>query len=54
MSEELDSILISKSNGLDTGLKPNLGLKAANYESVTPGTFLDTLEITLLKEVFQR
>ena len=43
-----------KSNGLDTGLKPNLGLKAAKYESVTHGTFLATVEINLLKEVFQR
>ena len=33
-------MLISKSNGLDTGLKHNLGLKAAKYESVTPGTLL--------------
>ena len=31
MSEELDSMLISKSNGLDIGLKTNLGLKAAKY-----------------------
>ena len=54
MYEELDSMLISESNGLDTGLKPNLGLKAAKYESVTPGTFLANVEITLLKEVFQR
>ena len=54
MSEELDYILISKSNRLDTGLKPNLGLKAAKYEYVTPGNFLDTVEITLLNEVFQR
>ena len=53
MYEELDSMLISKSNGLDTGLKPNLGLKAANYESITPGNFLATVEITPLKEVFQ-
>ena len=43
MYEELDSMLISKSNGLDTGLKHNLGLKAAKYESVTPGTFLTTV-----------
>ena len=53
MSEELYSMIISKSNGLDTGLKTNLGIKAAKYESVTPGTFLATVEITLLKEVFQ-
>ena len=43
MSEELDYMLIYKSNGLDTGLKPNLGLKADKYESVTPGTFLDAV-----------
>ena len=54
MSEELDSVLIYKSNGLDTGLKPNLGLKADKYESVTPVNFLATVEITLPKEVFQR
>ena len=53
MYEELDSMLIFKSNGLDTGLKPNLGLKAATYEYVSPGTFLSTVYITLLKEVFQ-
>ena len=47
-------MLISKSNRLDTGLKPNLVLKAAKYESVTPGTFLAIVEITPLKEVFQR
>ena len=40
MSEEKDFMLISKSNGLDTGLKPNLGLKAAKYEYVTTGTSL--------------
>ena len=54
MSEELDYMLISKSNGLDTGLKPNLGIKAAKYESVTPRTFLATVEITFPNEVFQR
>ena len=54
MSKELDSMLISNFNGLDTGLKPNLGLKASKYESVTPGTFLATVEITLFKEVFKR
>ena len=54
MYEELDSMLISKSNGLDTGLKPNLGLKAAKNESVTPGTFLSTVKTTHLEEVFQR
>ena len=43
MSEELDYTLISKFNGLDTGLKPNPGLKAAKYEPVTPGTFLATV-----------
>ena len=43
MSEELDSMLISKSNGLETCLKPNIGLKAAKYEYVTPGTFLATV-----------
>ena len=31
MSEELDSMLISKSNGLDTVLKSNIGLKTAKY-----------------------
>ena len=31
MSEEVDSMLISKYNGLDTGLKPNLGLKVDKY-----------------------
>ena len=30
-------MLISKCNGLDTRLKPNLGLKADKYESITPG-----------------
>ena len=54
MSEKLDSMLISKSNGLDTGLKPNIGLKVDKYKSVTTGTFLATVEITLLREVFQR
>ena len=54
MSEELYSMLISKSNGLDAGLKPNIGLKTAKYESVTPSTFLATVEMNLLKEVFQR
>ena len=54
MSEELDSMLISKSNRLDTGLKPNIGLKADKYESVTPRAFLATVGITLLEEVFQR
>ena len=54
MYEELYSILISKSNGMDTGLKPNLDLKTAKYDSVTPGTFLATVEINFLKEVFQR
>ena len=54
MSEELYSMSISKSNRLDTSLKPNIGLKSADYESVTPGTFLATVETTLLKEVFQR
>ena len=43
MSEELDSMLIYKSNGMDTGLKYNFGLKADKYESVTPGTFLSTV-----------
>ena len=43
MSEELYSLLIYKFNGLDTGLKPNLGLKADKYESVTPDTFLATV-----------
>ena len=54
MSEELDYMLISKSNGLNTGLKPNLDLKAAKYESITHRTFLATVEITLPKEIFQR
>ena len=49
MSEELDSTLISKFNGMDTGLKPKLGLKSAKYESVTPGIFLATMGITLIK-----
>ena len=31
MFEEPDYMLISKSNGMDTGLKPNIGLKAAKY-----------------------
>ena len=53
MSQEIYSMLISKSNGLDTDLKPNLGLNVAKYKSVTPGTFLTTVEITLPKEVFQ-
>ena len=52
-SDELDSMLISKSNGLDTFLKPNLVLKASKYESVTPRTFLATVEITFLRELFQ-
>ena len=43
MSEELYSMLIYKFNGLDTGLKPNLGLKADKYEYVTTGTSLATV-----------
>ena len=43
MSDELDYMIISKSKGLDTRLKPNLGLKVVKYESVTPGTFLSTV-----------
>ena len=54
MSEELDYVLISKSNRLDAGLKPDLGLKASTYESITLGNVLDTVEITRLREVFQR
>ena len=54
MSEELYSMLISKSNGMDTGLKPNLCLKAAKYESITPETLLATVEINPVKEIFQR
>ena len=52
MSEKLNAMLISKSNGMDTGLKPNIGLNADKYESIITGTFLSTVEITLLKEVF--
>ena len=40
MSEELDFMLIYKSSGMDTGIKPNLGLKAAKYEYVTTGNSL--------------
>ena len=36
-------MLISKSNGLDTVLNPNLGPKVDKYEYITPGTFLDTV-----------
>ena len=43
MSEELYSMLIYKSNELDTGQKPKFGLKEDKYESVSPGTFLDTV-----------
>ena len=53
MSEEFYYMLISKSNVLVTGLKHNLCLKAAKCESITPRTFLSTVQITLLKEVFQ-
>ena len=43
MSEEIYSFLISKSDGMYNGLKHNLGLKEAKYESVTHGTFLATV-----------